>query len=72
MSNNFKLGNVLCSQTHAMIRCLDFKKILLSVQLFGLRGVQVIGFSYLSFELKQEQSSEGHAVSTKLRICDAF
>ena len=39
---------------------------------FGLRGVQVTGFSYLSFETKQEQSSEGHAVSTKLRICDAF
>jgi len=45
---------------------------LLPVQLFGLRGVQVTGFSYLSFETKQKQSSEGHAVSTKLRIYDAF
>jgi hypothetical protein len=48
------------------------KKKLFPVQLFGLRGVQVTGFSYLSFEMKQEQSSEGHAVSSKLRIDDAF
>jgi len=48
------------------------KEILLPVQLFGLRGVQVTAFSSLSFETKQQQSSEGHPISTKLQICNAF
>jgi hypothetical protein len=42
-----------------MLHCVghEIKEILLPAQLFDLRGTEATGFSYLSFEMKQEQSS---------------